>query len=403
MIRILKDEYSIEATSKLKDSTLGVTYTVTNLVDSALNLVPDRLQQMQQVALTLQRVGLSSRKDEVQFYSLIAQDPVTAAELVLTGYFLDIKRVRLLDIPRSEYFRRVIRDLRFNPEIMGENTCRQFFAELSTKKAELVFEQHYSKNITPQELTTMLFPTSLIALPDTMQYQLLQVETKRIQETKSLVLCKTKEYYAPRQNFVSLQNIFPQGFENEYLFVIEANLYPRPVERIIPKYTVDKDGKIIEQAIRQTFNEYPNIIPENDRFYLESYTLPQFLAELIERRIREDVQKDQELSHKINLRSIQGNFDSSKKDFTFSLVVVPVDPASEKEPPSEELIETSLKTTAEILKGYWFKDYDTVSFVDVLNGSTLSIPKDSVNQFRLKKIGVHELMHQSSYLTPFNP
>ncbi len=249
----------------------------------------------------------------------------------------------------------------------------------------------------------MLFPTSLIALPDTMQYQLLQVETKRIQETKALVLCKTKEYYAPRQNFVSLQNIFPQGFENEYLFVIEANLYPRPVERIIPKYTVDKDGKIIEQAVRQTFNEYPNIIPENDRFYLESYTLPQFLAELIERRIREDVQKDQALSHKINLRSIQGNFDNSKKDFTFSLVVIPVDPASEKGPPSEELIETSLKTTAEILKGYWFKDYDTVSFVDVLNGSTLSIPKDSVNQFRLKKIGIHELMHQSSYLTPFNP
>ena len=74
-----------------------------------------------------------------------------------------------------------------------------------------------------------------------------------------------------------------------------------------------------------------------------------------------------------------------------------------KSPSKTELFEASLKTTSDIFKGYWFKDYDTVNFIDVLSGSTLSIQRDGVDQFRLKKIDIHELMHQSSYLTPFNP
>ena len=123
----------------------------------------------------------------------------------------------------------------------------------------------------------------------------------------------------------------------------------------------------------------------------------------MERRIKEDVQKDQDLSKKINLRSVQGTFDGGNKKFTFSLVVIPSDPTTDKSPSETALFESSLQAAADIFRGYWFKDYDAVSFVDVLSGESLSIPRDSVDQFRLKKIGIHELIHQSSYLSTFNP
>jgi hypothetical protein len=404
-VHLLKKEYKIDAKAKLKGATLGACYTIDNLIDSQLNLLSSRLDEMQHVVLTLQRVGLSSEKEEIQFYSIIAQDPITAAELELTGYFLDIKRVRLLDISRNEYFKRVIRDLHFNPEILGENTCRQMFSDLTTKKSEVAMEKYYTKQSSPEEMAGLFFPTSLIALSNSTEYQIQQIETKRIGETKALVLCKTKEYYAPRQDsqLQPLFSLFPQGFQNEYLLVIDAALYPRSIERIISRYTVSSEGRVVEHPLRQIFDEYPNLIPENDRIFIENYTLPTFLVELIERRIKEEAQKDQELSKKMNLRSVQGIFDGDKKKFTFSLVAVPSDSSADKSPSETELFEHSLKTTADILKGYRFKDYDTVNFVDVLSGSSLSIPRDGVDQFRLKKIGINELIHQSSYLTPFNP
>lgn len=406
VVEILQKEYQIDAYAKLNGSMLGVRYPVDHLIDSRLNLVPETLDEMQHVVLSLHRVGLSSGK-EIQFYTLVVQDPVSAAELILVGSYLDIKRVRLLDISRNEYFKRIIRDLRFNPEILAENSVRNLFSDLSIKKAELALEEYYSKKVTSEEITTLLFPTLLLALPDTTEFQIQQLETKRISETKALLLCRTREFYASQPAFQYLTSVFPQGFQNEYLFVVDSNLYPRSIERIVPKYMVDEQNRIREQPIRQIFNEYPNIIAENDRFYLKEYTLAQFLAELIEHRIRDDVQKDDQLSKTINLRSVQGTFDTDKKGFTFSLIAIPAgreEKLEKTEGPSQvKLFETSLMTTAEVLKGYWFKDYDSVNFVDVLNGATFSIQRDGVDQFRLKKIGINELLHQSSYLSTLNP
>ena len=398
IVDILKNEYHLDVRAKLKDSTLGVLFSVDNLVDSRLNLNPERLEGIEHVALTMHRVGLSTEK-EIQFYTIIAQDPISSVELTLSGYFLDVKRVRLLDISRDEYLRRVIRDLRYNAELLGENTLRQFFTELSRQKAELALEKYYSKTVTPQELKVALFPTHLIALPDTTEYILQLVQTKRISPTKALVFCQTREYYALQPQFSSLMSVFPQGFTNEYLFVIDSALYPKLIERMVPKYALDEQGRIIERPLRGIFEEYPNIIPENDRFYLEEFTLPSFLTKVIEHRIRESIGHD--LNKEISLRSVQGDFDSDKRDFTFSLIALPVTQGNTDQSQSK-LFEASLRVTADVLKGYWFKDYAKIHVVDVLSGSSISINRDSLEQFRLKKIGIQELL-QNSYLSPFNP
>jgi hypothetical protein len=92
---------------------------VSNL-DSLFEPDPEAMDKLENVLFTISRVLLSSDKP-IDFYVLQATDvESTGLQLVLTGYVADIRRVRLWDISRNEYRKRVLHELKFDRSVLWE-------------------------------------------------------------------------------------------------------------------------------------------------------------------------------------------------------------------------------------------------------------------------------------------
>ena len=125
VIELCKDEYDLDVDVKIIGSTLGVYIPIEGLVDKELKLDEDAGEKIEDVALSIHRVTMSTDKP-LRFYILTARDTKTlGAEFVLTGFVYDVVRVRLLDISRGEYHKRILRDFRFNPAAAGEAKIKE--------------------------------------------------------------------------------------------------------------------------------------------------------------------------------------------------------------------------------------------------------------------------------------
>src|SRR3990167_3663286 len=134
---ICRQEYKIEDVEvKFAGKTIGVFLPLKKLfttdvrqellsgnvssLDSLFEPEPQAMEQLENVLFTISRVLLSSDK-EIDFYVLQATDvESTGLQLVLMGYVPDVRRVRLWDISRTEYRKRVLHELKFNRSVLWQ-------------------------------------------------------------------------------------------------------------------------------------------------------------------------------------------------------------------------------------------------------------------------------------------
>ncbi len=109
VINLCKEEYGLDVQVKIIGSTLGVLIPIDGLIGPNLRLNEKAGEKIEDVALSIHRVTMST-DSPLKFYTLTARDTVSqGAEFVLTGFIYDVIRVRLLDISRGEYHKRILR------------------------------------------------------------------------------------------------------------------------------------------------------------------------------------------------------------------------------------------------------------------------------------------------------
>ncbi|MBN1794589.1 MAG: hypothetical protein JW844_06460 [Candidatus Omnitrophica bacterium] len=151
-----KKEYDISVKAKVYGKTLWVYLPLDQLVDANGQIDEKTGDTIENAALCVHRV-LSSTDEDLDFYVLIASDIKTlGAEFTLIGHVYDIMRVRLLDISRGEYQRRMLRDLKINPAALGDAEghhirlsdldMARFLAEQFTRRIKLKFENEKKLN-----------------------------------------------------------------------------------------------------------------------------------------------------------------------------------------------------------------------------------------------------------------
>ena len=106
---------------------MGVRLPLEGLFDAeTLQIKPEAFDKITGVMLSAFRVALSSDKS-IDFYTVITYDKkVPGAEVVMTRYIYDLRRFFLGDISRGEFAKRMVFDVRFNPQAIIDTWLGDF-------------------------------------------------------------------------------------------------------------------------------------------------------------------------------------------------------------------------------------------------------------------------------------
>jgi hypothetical protein len=377
VIKLCKEEYKLDNVNvKIIGSTLGVYIPIEGLVDPDLKLNKDAGEKIENVALSIHRVTTSTDMP-LKFYSLVARDTkTTGAEFVLTGFIYDVVRVRLLDISRGEYFERILRDFRFNLSIAGEQRVREIFDVIGQ-----------DESIT-QILKPILYPLYTIGKNGSQKIQIASIESKELSDHESLFYVKTNEYYEPLPGFEVYLAIFPPGFNNEYLFLLDLSLTTNPVKEIVSKYFYS-NNEIRQRNLEDTFEQYKDIgYIGTDGFPKNDLSVEWFLCQQISRRIKTLFAENKRLKKSFNAVSSQGDITNGIFRFKFNIT------SNTNLPNDERIIFSSIiKMAGAVLHLYSFEDYEGAEFINTAGTEKkIYLSKEDMERFRKNKVSIQNLL-----------
>jgi hypothetical protein len=374
---LCKNEYDLDVHVRITGSTLGVLIPIDGLIDPDLKLNKEAGGKIEDVALSIHRVTMST-DNPPKFYVLVARDTKSiGAEFVLAGYVYDVVRVRLFDISRGEYHRRILRDFKFNPGVVGEAKIKELFEALN------------EGSVSVQNIQPLFYPIYSIGEKGSQKIDITEISSKEISPQEALFYVKTKEYYVPMPGFEAYQAIFPSGFGNEYLFLINMAIFESPLKEIVPKYFYSDTG-IRQRNLQETFDQYKDLgYIGPDGFPKKELTLDWFLSQAIARRIKMLFSEDKELSGKFSVQDAQGSIEN--KVFRFNISFMP-HAATEREN-NQVIFSGILKIVSTILRRYSFEGFEGIEIIDMApDGKKLYLSKDDLEKFRKNRLEIDKLI-----------
>jgi len=377
ILKLCKNEYKLDDVKvKIVGSTLGVYIPVEGLVDAGLKLDEKAGKKIEDVALSIHRV-ITSTDMPLEFYVLTARDKKTmGAEFILTGFAYDVIRVRLLDISRNEYFQRILREFRFNPAIAGEQKVKELFNILN-QNAPMT-----------ESLKPIFYPIYVIGKPGSQKIEITDILSKELSDHESLLYIKTIEEYEIAPGFEAYAAIFPSGFENEYLFLIDLSLLISPVKEVVSKYFYS-NNEIRQRNLEDTFKQYKDFgVIGIDGFPSRDLDLGWFLSQQLSKRIRSLFIEDAKLKGKFIVASSQGDIKNGIFELKFNIT-----PSSGQLSDKNTVFGNIIKMTGTVLHLYEFKDYKGVEFINTSGGEKkVYLSKEDLERFRKNEIKIDSLI-----------
>ena len=384
VIKLCKEEYNLDVAAKIIGSTLGVFIPIEGLVGPKLQLNKEAGEKIEDVALSIHRVTMSTDKP-LKFYVLTARDTKTpGAEFILTGSVYDVLRVRLMDISRGEYYKRILRDFKFNSTISGKKSIEESIDALN-------------KNLPgANQIKPSFYPIYAIGKNSTQKIEILDIIPKEISPQEALFHLKTIEYYEALPGFEIYMSVFPPGFRNEYLILVNTTTFPNTIKEIVTKYFYSADG-IRERNLQETFDRYEDISYISiDGFPKKDIKLDWFLSQTITRRIKTEFEEDKKLKEKYTVESLQGVV--VDKIFHFGFLISPKEGSSEDE---RIVFSKILNLTARVFHRYSFEDFEGLELIDSKpKGKKIYLSRIELEKFRKNKIKIEDILQGSLDIGP---
>lgn len=377
VLKLCKDEYNLDNVKvKIIGSTLSAYIPVEGLVSSDMKLDQKAGEKIEDLALSIHRV-ITSTDMPLKFYVLTARDTKTpGAEFILTGFAYDVVRVRLFDISRGEYFQRILRDFKFNPAIVGEERVKELFNALNQNTA-------IAENLKP-----ILYPIYVIGKPGSQEIEITDIESKELSERESLLYVKTSEKYEALPGFEAYNAVFPPGFQNEYIFLVDMSLLISPFKEVASKYFYS-NNEIRQRNLKDTFEQYKDLsIVGIDGFPKKDLDLGWFLSQQFSRRIKSLFEEDKKLKNDFKIASSQGEIKDKVFQFKFNVT------SNNNWADDEKIIFSRIiKMTAAILHLYAFEEYNGIEFINTgAEEKKIYLSKESLEKFRKDEIKIESLL-----------
>lgn len=130
IIRLCKNEYKVDVKVRTIGKTVAIYMPLENLVDFTFALTPEATDKLNDVIMSATRVVLSTDA-QYDFYCIIAHDVrIPEIQVIIIKSVEDVKRVFLGDISRGEFGKRMIVDMRLNPQSQKERSVREVFQKM---------------------------------------------------------------------------------------------------------------------------------------------------------------------------------------------------------------------------------------------------------------------------------
>lgn len=409
LAEICRKEYGIENIDvKINGQTIGVflplqklfsadfkeaaiTGKVRNL-ETLFEPSPEALEKVEDVLFSISRVLLSTNKP-LKFYVLEATDvEKTGMQLILSGCVDDIKRVRVWDISRNEYRKRVIHELKLNRAVIWHKPVRKFFRDLESLNVTQVQAKYFGSQMEPEALQKLFFDN--LITPETVE----QRHSWRIQEMRSVSLQRN-------QALVYVKTIPPSLKEKDltelqYLFVLTVQDENARIARIVPFQYKGEDGQIQKIPFPRELKIQENVDQWDEEFPLEEITMGSFLAAQLNRRMQAIAASDER---------IQLTFGDVKMDFVFhddvlrpyfslelDAVLKDLNNYSRQSLVSHEdmvyLLKLAYQEFVDVLRSYQFEDYDHVQLNLAQEQNPLILGRENLELFRRKKLDIQSLL-----------
>jgi hypothetical protein len=129
--RICKEEYKVDVKVETAGGTVAIYLPLENLMDYTFSINAEASEHINDVILSVARVTLSTDA-KFNYYCIIAHDVrIPEIQIVIIKSVEDVKRLMLNDISRGEYSKRVLIDLRLNPQSQKERSVKEVFQRMS--------------------------------------------------------------------------------------------------------------------------------------------------------------------------------------------------------------------------------------------------------------------------------
>ncbi|MBN1587743.1 MAG: hypothetical protein JW937_10010 [Candidatus Omnitrophica bacterium] len=150
---MVKKEYGRDVKAFLKGKTLWVYMPLEQgLLSKGFGVSEEASDAIEDIVLCTHRIAMSTDDQAIQYYTIVVSDTSQiGAEFTLIGAVQDIKRARLLDISRSEFQKRLIREVKLNPLALGDSegdhlrltdiSKSRFLAEQITRRIKQVIAE----------------------------------------------------------------------------------------------------------------------------------------------------------------------------------------------------------------------------------------------------------------------
>lgn len=407
--QITKTEYGIEELHvKIVDKTIGVYLPLKKLfvsdfkdslnngkidnVEALFEPSPEAMDKVEDVLFSISRVLLSTDKP-LDFYVLQATDVEnTGLQLVLKGNVQDIKRVRIWDIPRSEYRKRVIHELRLNPAVLWHRPVRRVISQLTEISEGKIESQDLRGHITPS-LVRHLFFEIMPSKPESITGIRWYVEDMRSTELNN----QNAVVYAKVRPITENGFLTEDAFE--YLFIVSSSGKDGKITRIIPFQFRKPDGGYEKIDFPEELQIEANLSKWNEEFLVEPFTMGGFLAQQMTRRLQNILTQDERILNTVREAKLEFVYEEAPEPEHFSLNIDVRLRDGEQKTDSimfhEDMIyilNLASREFVDVMRSYQFGNYDHLRFNVTAEPHHWLLGREELELFRQNKMNVHDLM-----------
>ena len=380
VVALCRNEYQIEVQAKMSDTTIGVLVPVQGLFMNLPKVVQEKdLEEIAQtlqfseygrkaienVSLALARVILSTDA-RLEFYTIIARDLPTGLEFIWSGYVTDQKRVSL-DISRGDFLQyRTPTSFQLQSERVAQGVVEDFLRDLAVKPVAYLLRRY----VAPTATLDQILPAMLEITAARSRFEPSGSDPwsmNAIQISRDLVLVHLNWKGAQVAYLAAVQMPGRGGVIQSMERLDDPKRLPSAYEFLGPP------------------EQWPN------QFYVEPMSLPKFLAEQIARRLRLDLSSLSQNLPPLEL-NVVGTYQDRSFDFHFRFLKLPIEvkkkavvQGKEVRKPvqsSEEFALALVKTAAEVLNSYGFKDFETLKVTDLLKGKSWMVSAQDLPLYR---------------------
>jgi hypothetical protein len=354
---------------------------------------PEAMDKVEDVLFSISRVLLSTDKN-FKFYVLQATDVEnTGLQLVLKGYVDDVKRVRVWDISREEYRKRVIHEMKQNRAVLWHRPVRQFFDKLQKQDMASLAQEYFGTTMTPETLESLFFKK--LAQGGVAQWDITDMRSARVQRGEVLVYVKAM----PKKAGVPLLKE-----DAQYLFLVSYKAAEPQILRIIPFQYLDEGGNLQKIPFPEDIKMEQSLETWEQEFPLEEINLGDFLAESATRRSQMLIATDERIQNTFQEVKASIKYEKDLPSPHFSYVfdsVVLRDPAASPvnsivyNEDMVYLLDVISRDFVDLLRSYQFGDYEYLSLHIPQEQGEHIIARDALELFRKKKVDFQGLLNPS--------